>query len=92
VCVRSVFAHPNGGPIDKKTDYDEWTRLLRLAGVRHVRLHDGRHTAATLLLSENVHPRVAHDHVTLEWTAGAQEAGQARHAQPGSSSCPTATR
>ncbi len=28
------------------------------AGVRHVRLHDGRHTAATLLLSENVHPRV----------------------------------
>jgi hypothetical protein len=26
--------------------------------VPHVRLHDGRHTAATLLLSENVHPRV----------------------------------
>ncbi|WP_442928892.1 tyrosine-type recombinase/integrase [Modestobacter sp. VKM Ac-2984] len=23
-----------------------------------MRLHDGRHTAATLLLSENVHPRV----------------------------------
>ena len=27
-------------------------------GVREVRLHDGRHTAATLLLSEGVHPRV----------------------------------
>jgi integrase len=26
--------------------------------VREVRLHDGRHTAATLLLSEGVHPRV----------------------------------
>ncbi len=26
--------------------------------MRHVRLHDGRHTAATLLLSEGVHPRV----------------------------------
>ncbi len=49
---------PNGRPIDKKTDYDDWTRLLQRAGVRHVRLHDGRHTAATLLLSENVHPRV----------------------------------
>jgi integrase len=36
----------------------DWTRLLQLAGVRHVRLHDGRYTAATLLLSENVHPRV----------------------------------
>src|SRR3954463_379693 len=53
-----VFAQPNGRPIDKKTDYDDWTRLLQQAGVRHVRLHDGRHTAATLLLSENVHPRV----------------------------------
>jgi integrase len=53
-----VFAQANGRPIDKKTDYDEWTRLLQEAGVRHVRLHDGRHTAATLLLSENVHPRV----------------------------------
>src|SRR3954469_19299845 len=53
-----VFAQPNGRPVDKKTDYDDWTRLLQSAGVRHVRLHDGRHTAATLLLSENVHPRV----------------------------------
>ena len=44
--------------MDKKADYDDWTRLLQQAGVRHVRLHDGRHTAATLLLSESVHPRV----------------------------------
>ncbi len=53
-----VFAQPNGRPIDNKADYDDWTPLLQTAGVRHVRLHDGRHTAATLLLSEGVHPRV----------------------------------
>ncbi|MCW2901032.1 MAG: Integrase [Streptosporangiaceae bacterium] len=53
-----VFAQANGGPIAKKTDYDDWTRLLQQAGFRHVRLHDGRQTAATLLLTENVHPRV----------------------------------
>ena len=53
-----IFAQANGRPIDKRTDYDDWARLLQQAGVRHVRLHDGRHTAATLLLSENVHPRV----------------------------------
>jgi integrase len=53
-----VFAQLNGRPIDKKTDYDDWCALLRRAGVRHVRLHDGRHTAATVLLSEGVHPRV----------------------------------
>jgi integrase len=49
---------PNGRPIDKKTDYNDWARLLTAAGVRRVRLHDGRHTAATLLLGENVRPRV----------------------------------
>jgi integrase len=53
-----VFAQANGRPIDKKSDYDDWCQLLERAGVRHVRLHDGRHTAATLLLSEGVHPRV----------------------------------
>ena len=56
-----VFAQVNGRPIDKTSDYDDWARLLKTAGVRHVRLHDGRHTAATLLLSENVHPRVVRE-------------------------------
>ena len=41
-----------------RTDHDDWTRLLKSAGVR---LYDGRHTAATLLLSEDVHPRVVMD-------------------------------
>lgn len=53
-----VFAQPNGRPLDKHSDYEAWTRLLADAGVRHIRLHDGRHTAATLLLSAGVHPRV----------------------------------
>ncbi len=53
-----VFAQPNGKPIERKADWQAWKRLLTEAGVRDVRLHDGRHTAATLLLSEGVHPRV----------------------------------
>jgi len=51
-----VFAQPNGRPIERKSDWRAWKGLLREAGVREVRLHDGRHTAATLLLSEGVHP------------------------------------
>ena len=54
----AVFAQANGRPIDKHSDWQAWKALLRRAGVREVRLHDGRHTAATLLLSEGVHPRV----------------------------------
>jgi len=53
-----IFGQPNGRPIERKSDWRAWKALLREAGVRDVRLHDGRHTAATLLLSENVHPRV----------------------------------
>lgn len=53
-----VFTQPNGRPLDKHSDYEAWIRLLNRAGVRHIRLHDGRHTAATLLLSAGVHPRV----------------------------------
>ncbi|QVQ51332.1 tyrosine-type recombinase/integrase [Spiractinospora alimapuensis] len=44
-----VFASPAGGPIGKHTDWEDWKRLLAVAGVRDVRVHDGRHTAATIL-------------------------------------------
>jgi integrase len=53
-----VFTQPNGRPLDKHSDYEAWVKLLLDAGVRHIRLHDGRHTAATLLLTAGVHPRV----------------------------------
>ncbi|HEV7726521.1 MAG TPA: tyrosine-type recombinase/integrase [Modestobacter sp.] len=53
-----VLAQANGRPVERKSDWKAWKNLLQEAGVRDVRLHDGRHTAATLLLSEGVHPRV----------------------------------
>ncbi|MBA2416860.1 MAG: tyrosine-type recombinase/integrase, partial [Geodermatophilaceae bacterium] len=56
-----VFAQPNGRPLDRKADWRAWKVLLSAAGVREVRLHDGRHTAATLLLTAGVHPRVVMD-------------------------------
>lgn len=53
-----VFCQVNGRPIDRRADWSSWKGLLKRAGVREVRLHDGRHTAATLLLTAGVHPRV----------------------------------
>ena len=53
-----VFAQANGRPLDRRSDWEHWRALLTSAGVRQVRLHDGRHTAATLLLTAGVHPRV----------------------------------
>jgi integrase len=45
-----VFAGPDGKPLNPNTDYHEWKRLLKEAGLREARLHDARHTAATVLL------------------------------------------
>jgi integrase len=45
-----VFATRTGGPINPNTDYHEWKDLLKAAGLREARLHDARHTAATVLL------------------------------------------
>lgn len=45
-----VFASVTGEAINPNTDYVEWRALLKAAGVRRVRLHDARHTAATVLL------------------------------------------
>ena len=45
-----VFASEIGRPINPSTDYHQWKDLLSNAGVRDGRLHDARHTAATVLL------------------------------------------
>jgi integrase len=57
--TRLIFAQPNGRPVDPRADWGEWKRLLRIAGIRDARLHDARHTAATLLLQQGVPARVA---------------------------------
>ena len=54
-----IFTTPLGKPIDPRNDYRAWRALLADAGVRPARLHDARHTAATLLLAQGVAPRVA---------------------------------
>ena len=49
-----VFTTPTGGPVDPGHDHDDWQALLAASGVRAARVHDGRHTAATLLLAQGV--------------------------------------
>jgi len=66
-----VFAQPDGSPISSRQDWAAWKTLLRTAGVRDARLHDARHTAATLLLEQGVDIRVVQEilgHSTLAVT------------------------
>ncbi|WP_372455594.1 tyrosine-type recombinase/integrase [Sphaerisporangium fuscum] len=52
-----VFARPDGRPIDPRHDWEEWKEILQQAGVWDARVHDGRHTAGTLLIDMGVHVR-----------------------------------
>ena len=45
---------PTGASPSTRRRPREWKQLLRDAGVREARLHDARHTAATLLLLQGV--------------------------------------
>ncbi|MFI1969787.1 tyrosine-type recombinase/integrase [Streptomyces cinnamoneus] len=45
-----VFTSPTGEPLNPNTDYHKWKELLKDAKVCDGRLHDARHTAATVLL------------------------------------------
>jgi integrase len=54
-----VFAREDGRPIDPKIDWREWKALCKEVGAPDARLHDARHTAATMLLAMGVSMRVA---------------------------------
>lgn len=44
------FTTETGEPINPRTDWSHWKALLQEADIRDGRLHDARHTAATVLL------------------------------------------
>ena len=56
-----VFATRRGGPIERTEDWRSWKAILRQAQVRDARVHDARHTAATLLIEQGVHIRVVQE-------------------------------
>jgi len=53
-----VFCQVDGKPRDERSVQRGFERVLRLAGLPHIRFHDLRHTHATLLLKAGVHPKI----------------------------------
>lgn len=68
-----MFAQPNGKPIDPRADFEEWKTLLEETGIREARLHDARHTAATVLLLLGVPERAVMDVMGWSNTAMAKK-------------------
>jgi len=53
-----VFVRPDGSPVNPNAVTLAFRRIVRKAMLKHVRIHDLRHTHATLMLKAGVHPKV----------------------------------
>lgn len=66
-----VFSRPEGRPIHPDSFTQRFKRLQTQTGLPHIRLHDLRHTFATIALHAGTQPRVVSDllgHATVAFT------------------------
>lgn len=66
-----VFTNLKGGAMQPHQANVELTRALRAAGLPFIRVHDLRHTTATVMLEAGIHPKVVQDllgHKTIATT------------------------
>ena len=56
-----VFCHYDGKPLLPNSVTHAWIKLARRCGLDGARLHDARHTHASLLLKQGVHPKIVQE-------------------------------
>jgi integrase len=57
-----VFCHAeNGKPIRPNTITRAWTLTAIKAELKHIRLHDARHSHASLMLKQGIHPKIVQE-------------------------------
>lgn len=66
-----VFSTPERKPLRPNTITRAWTILAARAGLKVIRLHDARHTHASLMLKQGVHPKIVQErlgHASIQIT------------------------
>jgi integrase len=58
---RLVFCHADGKPLRPLTVSRAWHNACVRAGVKVIRFHDARHTHATILLKQGIHPKIVQE-------------------------------
>ena len=53
-----VFRSTTGTPLEPRNASREWEKVRERAGLPHLRLHDLRHSCASILTAQGVQPRV----------------------------------
>ncbi len=60
-----VFSYPDGTPLPPNSITKVFHRLAKSLGIPGMRLHDLRHTHATLMLRQGVHPKVVSERLGI---------------------------
>jgi len=87
-----VFSDFEGKPLLPNTVTHNWIKLVRRTGLKPIRLHDARHSHASLMLKQGTHPKIVQERlghssisITLDIYShvapGLQEAAAARFDQ-----------
>ena len=66
-----AFSEPDGRPWLPDTVSHAWMKLARRLGMGHISLHDARHTHASLMLKEGIHPKIVQErlgHASIQTT------------------------
>ena len=66
-----VFSDLEGRPLLPDTVTHAWIKLVRRTGLKGIRLHDARHTHASLMLKQGVHPKIVQErlgHASIQIT------------------------
>jgi len=56
-----VFANLDGKPLRPNTITHAWTNTANRANVKPIRFHDARHTHASLMLKQGIHPKIVQE-------------------------------
>ena len=56
-----VFSRGDGSPIRPNTITRAWSDLVKKCGISASRLHDARHSHASIMLKAGIHPRIVQE-------------------------------
>lgn len=66
-----LFGSLDGKPVLPDTLSHAWLKLVKRTAVKRIRLHDARHTHASLLLKQGIHPKIVQErlgHASIQIT------------------------
>ena len=66
-----MFSQIDGQPLLPDTVSHAWIKLARRIGLKDIRLHDARHTHASLMLKQGIHPKIVQErlgHASIQIT------------------------